>query len=738
MLPTLALSLGLLGSQPSAPAQPMGLAWSALRRTTVLTDVVADAIYAKGATWKAAFSPLGVTYYPVVGARGKRAFRLDLTLAAMSVGDRELELSPASPVLNGASVTLAHGGDDPVFERYDLAVDSIEQTFVLPASPLRAKERGDLTIRLGSDVDLDFRGREHGLLFDAGGLSSVVYGDATVRDARGASWQFQSEFVGGALQLTVPNEVLRSASYPLAIDPLITNVVIDADADEDTDPAVAFTNGRYLVTYTEVVSGLDTDIVSRRFDTAGNFLDEVGVDLALNIASNSSIAGTGDTFLAVWQRRSTPFADPVIEARSRTASSSAQGAIFDVTTGFVGEANPDVGASPNAIANPFLVVWQDESDPLTQIRSRTVSAAGALGVVANLHAGSFQNSFDPHVTKNAGPNGKYLVCFESVQVGVSQSLVMTGVDQNGVQFDGLGSLESHPVGVPFHADADGNGDDAVVIYENADPNSGSAHDIECDVLRYIPSSNHFFGSHLDFDLSKVEYSALEFADQIEPVVTLNGCRITYGYRSRSLVIADYDVRTATFAIDPLQDGDFGFIETGIQMAQGTAGQPQRLALAAGVGQLDAPVLFAWQASPGASSDILGSLRSEIGAGGVATVQTGCGAPEPGFAIGGPPAIGGFLTLAITGTTNPLLAIGIPTSIPLCPGQGGCILGVNPITMIPIASTITQVPCDPGILGFSVGLQIIDLLPSNATGASCGPPKFTQKFRVSDTKILTFQ
>src|SRR5690606_2462437 len=181
-----------------------------------------------------------------------------------------------------------------LLERYDLALAEVEQSFVIPHRP----GPGDLLLRLGGGTDLEYRGRDQGLRFEHPGVGDVRYGDVVVIDRRGRRWSFESEFVDGAVELRVPGAVLAAARYPLVIDPVILAVPVDGDGEDDEDPDVAFstTSNTYLVVYEEVVASNDRDVIARRFDDDGTFLEEVAVDISSADTIDPAVAATSGQF----------------------------------------------------------------------------------------------------------------------------------------------------------------------------------------------------------------------------------------------------------------------------------------------------------------------------------------------------------------------------------------------------------------------------------------------------------
>lgn len=702
--------------------------------SSVLTDRAPDGtLWARGVDWKIRFGTDGIHYIPRLGSRAPRNSRLDLTLTHASIGSRPLLLAlGAEAKLEGERVEYARG---PFREVWHLAPLSVEQTFVLDA-PLG---RGDLVLELGSATDLVHRGRVpdgDALLFEEPGIGSISYGDVTVIDARGGRSTFESRFVDGRIQLRIPAMTLERAAYPLTIDPLVLNLAIDTDAEDDEDPDVAHGLSHFLVVYESVISASDRDIISRRYDEDGVFKEELAVDISNEDTVDPAVAAANSNFMIVWNQRAdgSLFSDNVIRGRRRIETTTVQAAAFDISTSANNEQDPDVGGTDNLISRPFFVVWTE--DPVIggpETHGRGVDELGN-GLGNDVFFGLGNLTDGPRISKSARNAGRYVVIWETLG-DTHRFLDAQLVSEGGAKLGTLVVVGQNLLGEPFHADVDGDGVRWLVVKEFV--NDGTI-DIEGTVLG-LNGSNALIELG-DLDLSNADQGVSELLDQTFPSVASEGCRFTYSYFQEA-GSSQREIRTSTIVIADVTPLQFGFLEK-FQL-QATVGLNERdIAIVTTQFHDPGKVLLAWTRDVSASnSQIDGSLRSTLKPGGVTMVQTGCGSPEPLLLFGGTAPVGGNVQLLIgnVSSTTPLLAIGTQTSIPLCPGQAGCTLGVSPILLTPFPTIVSgSLPCDPSLVGFQIAVQAIDILPANATGVFCGPPKFSQKVRVSDTAVLKFQ
>ncbi|MFM7282794.1 MAG: hypothetical protein ACKO32_13555, partial [Planctomycetia bacterium] len=99
----------------------------------VLVDEPGDGrIWARGSSYKASFDRDGFTFVPFFGSQAPRNFPLHFRLASIEAGDTALLIESSAPAeLDGRRITYARG---PVIERYDLAFEQVEQSFVIDTS----------------------------------------------------------------------------------------------------------------------------------------------------------------------------------------------------------------------------------------------------------------------------------------------------------------------------------------------------------------------------------------------------------------------------------------------------------------------------------------------------------------------------------------------------------------------------------------------------------------------------
>ena len=199
----------------SAPDDPVGGAYGT---------------WAAGQTFKASFHD-GFRFYPVLGKSYPRNLPLGWRTESVRVGTTsllELANGQVNPPTSHATA-WRHEYRWPGFtEAYDVRAEGVEQTFVIAERPGVA---GDLVVLGGVTTELVAQANEarHGeLLFcDQEGRSLVSYGAAFAIDAAGERIPIATAYDGSRIALTVPEQFVARASFPLTIDPLLARVTVD-------------------------------------------------------------------------------------------------------------------------------------------------------------------------------------------------------------------------------------------------------------------------------------------------------------------------------------------------------------------------------------------------------------------------------------------------------------------------------------------------------------------------------
>jgi hypothetical protein len=122
--------------------------------------------------------------------------------------------------VQGNSMQVLRDGATGLIEHYQARRRGVEVTWILPHRPRSSGE-----LRIEAELSgVQFRSRSAaGLHFGSPDLASrITIGSVLAVDSSGRSWPASVEAAGSMVRITVPEEILAEASYPLAIDPLVS------------------------------------------------------------------------------------------------------------------------------------------------------------------------------------------------------------------------------------------------------------------------------------------------------------------------------------------------------------------------------------------------------------------------------------------------------------------------------------------------------------------------------------
>ncbi len=334
---------------------------------------------------------------------------------------------------------ISSGAVDYVYkdytERYLLKTNSIEQRFIIE-QPYQAKK--DLIIEGKINSKGKFETTATGWLWrDKQGVVSL--GQVTVFDANGKILPATMHTEATFSRITVAANVLKTAVYPVTIDPeigsndfLIASMVGNASFDA-SEPDVSYnaTNNEYLVVWSGTTSGplLNPlrDIYGQRIDAA------TGTLLSASAFLISSAGGVGDNsktdpavsynsndneYFVVWANNGNT---PGLNGRFINAATGALLNGNDLTISSIDGAE-DPAISYNAISGQYLVVWSSndgtQADLQIEIYGQRFNATNGTGVggingfrisgTGIQPAGGGINAINPAISYNA-TNNEYLV-----------------------------------------------------------------------------------------------------------------------------------------------------------------------------------------------------------------------------------------------------------------------------------------------------------------------------------------
>ena len=403
----------------------------------VLHDRLPDGTeLARGASWKAAFDASGATFVPFLGSAAPRNFPLHLRVQSLVAGGEPVALdAQAAAQRTGETIRYARGG---LLERYELASDSIEQSFVVPALPAS----GELVLTLAFDSELVPVQAEDGLEF-RGEHGGVRYGRASAVDAAGARLELETVLEESTLSIRVPAAFADGAVLPLTIDPVIATLSMHTGAADDFAPDVAFDASAdcYLVVWEEVYSASDHDVYAERYHANGSVvlstLDTIDFSTAYWARPRVANDWLASSFLVVAE-----VGDPVggareIRGRLRMALNDAQTGQFTISGAEAGDKSaPDVGGDPTGDpSSGFCVVWQrslisSDSDIHMQFLE---PIGGGKQFASTLFVDNTGATLDelPSIAHSCGAAGVFNIAWQRLVAPGNHDLRVARVDRSG-------------------------------------------------------------------------------------------------------------------------------------------------------------------------------------------------------------------------------------------------------------------------------------------------------------------
>lgn len=394
------------GAKPALDVQATESEIAARVFDRVLVDEPGDGrVWARGRDWKASFGAEGATLIPFLGSDAPKNLPLALALDSARVGGVELALrAPSVAAEEETSVALDHGA---VLERWILAKESVEQTFVVSALPAR----GELVLHVATAGELAASALGDGLAFtsDRGGLQCS---GAVAIDARGHRAKASVELDEHGYALRVPAEFVTGAVLPITVDPVFSTVSAISNWAYLFEPDYAYdaSTNRYCLVYQFNYSQSDGDVVSMLVDASNTVLynQTQEIDLTADNWSKPRVANNNlaDNFFVVAMRFPAGGGNGDIAGRTRSAwtnSAGLQNAISGAESG--PKLSPDVGGDPALLAPTYYLVTYERSFSGTDhdVFARLVDSNGApVGGVITIDNTGGTYDWEPRVSKSDG------------------------------------------------------------------------------------------------------------------------------------------------------------------------------------------------------------------------------------------------------------------------------------------------------------------------------------------------
>ena len=323
--------------------------------------------------YEAVFSNGGMQYF----SRSSKGSDLGYSLKSVCFGDQCVNFDQP-PVIKAADDIVCYYYGDIISESYTALDKGVEQTWVINHAP---ENDGDIVLSGRISTPHRLVSSSSGLLFfNSKGRTILSYGAVTVIDSSGRTYKCMPKAGNGKLTITIPSDYVKSATFPIAIDPVVGPEVTicptfgAAPGNQDSVSIAAGSNG-YLAVWADN-RGDDSDIFGCRLSATGEVLDVMGISISASSGKQLTpdVAWDGTEYLVVWaDRREALQHIYCCRVRPNGEVLDPQGVIISGTT--ANQYYPRVAGDPSG----WLVVWQDSIGATNDIYGCKVSSNGTIG-----------------------------------------------------------------------------------------------------------------------------------------------------------------------------------------------------------------------------------------------------------------------------------------------------------------------------------------------------------------------
>ncbi len=188
---------------------------------------------------------------------------------------------------------------DGIVEHVELRGDRVEQSWTISARPA-----GSLVLRVEVRGPEFVSENESGLHFrEPGASTGFRYGHGTLIDAAGVRTHVPARWTGTAIALAVPHELLRQATFPVVLDPVVSPEIglddpLEVPHSGSTAPRAIFDGREWWVFFYDTgrPSG---SLRLTRVSEDGELLDRHGTELVRD-AGVTGVAMSATQILVVW------------------------------------------------------------------------------------------------------------------------------------------------------------------------------------------------------------------------------------------------------------------------------------------------------------------------------------------------------------------------------------------------------------------------------------------------------
>jgi len=488
-------------------------------------------VWAAGTRYKASFGSDGAVFIPAFGSQAPHNFPHALSPDRVTVNGEPIAFESRVDARRETDrISFERGA---FVERYDLALESLEQSFVFDQLP----RAGELVLHIPVASELVASEGDDGLAFSSD-FGTLTYSRAIAIDATGRRFSAPTHLVDGAIVISVTAADIARATFPLVIDPVVGTLAVISTTDDTREPDLAYDafDNLWLLTWTVAFSATDLDVRARTVFSTGS------IDTAIDITTESwdvprsAYLAFSHTFLVV-ASTGQHIKGRIVDPNGTINVVGPQVLISGSDTG--AKTNPDVGGdSTSSTTNHFCVVWEraGATHGTGIIAARLLTpTGGVLGANATYLTNSlFESGVRPTISKS--PNGsEWLMAFTYSDALAPANIYAARIQTNGpiptsgFAVTGGSSYSRQPVVSSFQT----NTTRAMIAYRNSATTSGQG-----DIWVALLDGSSVLSRT---NLTALENSGFQSRDQTDPAIDCDGQHFVVAY-------SEFDANFSTWSI----------------------------------------------------------------------------------------------------------------------------------------------------------------------------------------------
>ncbi len=380
---------------------------------------------------------------------------LDFSGIAVGMASLDGDISePSTTVVLGNTAQRQLG--EGVVEHYEASESGVELSWIL-TGPEQLPATIDVPLDAGFVAET-FSGLHYGVSGDGLRVGRVV-----AVDADGRRWGVPLSATEGGFRLDLPPEVGAEATWPLAIDPVLSGEIeVDAPAvfipEAGTRPRSDFNGTHHVVAW-----GVPNELHFTRVDTAGNVVDPDSFMIWRPAeVTVTDVVSLGTDTLIVWNETTWPNIKSI-----RAARFAADGTLLDPDGFELCPSCPAESSYPSAAASgtQWMVAWADSRGGGSSIYGTRVDAAGQLSDPGGLEVIDDGNTHEAPLVASDGTN--FVVGWTRF-VG-NRDVVAQRLDPVGNILGPVGGVEVYLSGIQTAAldDVESNGTDYLFLHRDS-------------------------------------------------------------------------------------------------------------------------------------------------------------------------------------------------------------------------------------------------------------------------------